>query len=852
MGAGASTCMTEQANLPRYLKYRRLFARYIILFEILWLEFCLPLLPLCLFICLALVNLPHWLGWQAHLLLLTITGVATVWLLCSRLSDVEIPDGGAVDRRLEKFSGLSHQPLAVLSDQPAMASSSSNLLWDIHKKRSLVRAEHLRLNYPRPDLASRDIFSFRFALLLGTVACAVIANTEIPDRLYSAINPFLFIAPSSSVIFLHAWILPPAYTHTAPTFLRASDKSAVAPVGSRLLVNLPAAAAVPSLSINGGSRSFDLLDGRNLEANVPLTESGLAGVKSGGISIASWALEITPDLSPSVSWLDNFQIQQRGRQIWIGWQAYDDYGVIRLEANFRLYDRPTSSPLVVPVSLPSSSPKSTRGISRIDLTAHPWAGLRVLVRLVGYDALQQTGCSGARVLYLPERRFNQPVTRLLIAARKTLSLHPDDRTDAVAILDRIIQDPSPFAGDLGSFSVVVGIYYELVRDHSSGAVTEAQDMMWRLALHIDEEQGLQTVRLLRDAVQAARDALEIGASSNAYKTKLELPTVLDQLRRAMQGGTETPRGKESKKDIADAEKTRRFRTDIETAIRRIRHAAENAQMSEVRQQLAEIDKMIDRLQTHGLVRGNKGPISIDRDNQWPNAAAQDLIVRERVLLDHSARHARQALSRTSFARDEQVQRVLQRAVGKLDKMLTDSIGNTPSDLEQAYQSMREAAKLLKSGNYVPARTEQSRAISALQTVDNELGKQGSATRHQSADDGSGLRGKDAQRNDDRGSGVGAGEVVPSSSPNDGLGGPFYKSDLEISPDPLGRPNQWMRESHETNVLMGQGLSARIDALEKELRRRSSDQQRASQELNYIHRLLEKYNPYTESNQPYDR
>ena len=51
----------------------------------------------------------------------------------------------------------------------------------------------------------------------------------------------------------------------------------------------------------------------------------------------------------------------------------------------------------------------------------------------------------------------------MIAARKTLSLHPDDRTDALAALDALMQQPDAFHGDIGAFTNLSAIYYLLVR-----------------------------------------------------------------------------------------------------------------------------------------------------------------------------------------------------------------------------------------------------------------------------------------------------------------------------------------------------------------------------------------------------
>ena len=62
-------------------------------------------------------------------------------------------------------------------------------------------------------------------------------------------------------------------------------------------------------------------------------------------------------------------------------------------------------------------------------------------RLVGHDAVDQTGISADADFELAERPFHNPVARVLIAARKTLSVHPDDRGEALETLDGLMQQP---------------------------------------------------------------------------------------------------------------------------------------------------------------------------------------------------------------------------------------------------------------------------------------------------------------------------------------------------------------------------------------------------------------------------
>src|ERR1700676_5060342 len=137
--------MTDNLPLPRGLGWRRLLARLVLWFE----RLLPPLLPAArvggVYLCLALLDLPTLLPWWGHAALLAATIATMVVLLWRGFRLVMAPDATAADRRLEKDSGLSHRPLAALSDRPASDDPISLALWRAHVTRALARALRLRL-----------------------------------------------------------------------------------------------------------------------------------------------------------------------------------------------------------------------------------------------------------------------------------------------------------------------------------------------------------------------------------------------------------------------------------------------------------------------------------------------------------------------------------------------------------------------------------------------------------------------------------------------------------------------------------------------------------------------------------
>src|SRR5262249_34835381 len=116
------------------------------------------------------------------------------------------------------------------------------------------------------------------------------------------------------------------------------------------------------------------------------------------------------------------------------------------------------------------TPRSAHGTSQQDLTAHPWAGLPVLAKLVARDALNQTGDSREQEFVLPSRPFQNPVARTLMTIRRDLSLRPEDRESAVNGLDALLMSPEVMTGDFGAYTNLGGIYYLLERNKSPESI----------------------------------------------------------------------------------------------------------------------------------------------------------------------------------------------------------------------------------------------------------------------------------------------------------------------------------------------------------------------------------------------
>jgi uncharacterized protein (TIGR02302 family) len=838
--------MTDPAASLRRLVGRRLLARAAILFEALW-PTCWPALAVVgIFLCLALLNIPPLLPGWLHLGLLVIFALAALGLLVRGLWDVRLPDDRAADRRLETRSGLIHRPLSVLTDKPATDDSLSRAIWQAHAARAAAQIGRLQVGLPRPGLARRDPRAIRYALLLSIVACLGIANTDAPSRLHAALMPSLPVAPSAPSIELQAWITPPAYTRIAPIFLKAEGGSVSVPSGSHLTVNVSGGTIEPTLSLNDHSDPFTPLDNNSFQAERELTRGGLLTVRRDGGSLASWMLTVVADQPPTVAWGDNPGRQASSQQTRLPWQVSDDYGVTALQAELRLRDRPDVPPLIVTLPLPGGVSKTAHGLSQPDLTAHPWAGLPVVGRLVGHDALGQSGTSAEATFELPERPFHNPVARLLVAARKSLSVHPDDRGDALEALDGLMQQPDLFGGDLGAFVALSGIYYDLVRNRADSAVPEAQDMMWELALHMEEGQTEQTARSLEEARQAARDALDKAQQQPNDANRQDLAKKLEALRQAIERHMQALMQEAQHNNTVmpfDPRAMQLSDRDMQRMAEQAEQAAKEGRMADAQQQMAQLEQMLDQLRNARPQTGDSKQANRKRQRgRRQQSVVQDLIAREGGLMDHAQQRDNPSPSAADPGAqreaDARVQQALRRALGELMQQFTDLSGEASPGLGEADQAMRDAASQLNQGQDQAAGQSQQQAIAALQKGNREMGQAMAKMGQQPGQSGEG------DDSDQDGSEGMMGMMMPGGQRGDGRGnGPVPGSPDRTDPggrDPLGRYNQGNSADNADVAVPEERERQRTQAIQEELRRRGADQERPRQELDYIDRLLKQF------------
>jgi uncharacterized protein (TIGR02302 family) len=849
----------DMDRLLRRLAGRRALARSAILFERIWPALWPPIGVAGLFVCAALLDLPRLLSPWGHITLLAVTGLVMVVLLAHGLRGIAAPDDVAADRRLEVASGLPHRPLAVLTDRPARGAMGPDTagiaLWQVHVARAVRSVRRLRVGLPHPGLAQHDPRALRAALVVTLVAAAVVAGNEAPSRLAQAMEPTLPRGSPSPQTELQAWITPPAYTRLAPIFLKSDGGAGSVPTGARLTVSVTGGEGTPNLSLAGRSEGFRALDKSSFQADRDLTEGGRLAVRRNGRELAAWDLTVIADQPPTAEWAEPPGRAAGSQQTRLPWRVTDDYGVVSLQTELRLRDRQDAPPLVISLPLPGGSPKSAHGVNQQDLTAHPWAGLPVIARLVAHDAPGQTGQSKDAEFVVPERPFQNPIARALIAIRRGLSLHPEDRKTANSGLDTLLMSPDAFGGDAGAYLNLGAIYFLLQFNKAPEAIGLAQQRMWDLALHLEEGQTERTARALEDARQAARDALDraIREPNEANRQALEqkLKELQEAIERHLEAMIEEAR-RNNEEMPYNPEAQHLSNRDLDKKAEEAREAAREGRMEDAQQRMAELERMLDKLRNARAEHGRDGERTEAqrKRGQQQMGAVQDMIGRQGGLLDHAQNRGDDttrfrdnrpttvpADETAEREADRRVQQALRRALGELMQQFGDLTGAVPPSLGEADTAMRDAARQLGQGNDPAAGAAEQKAIEALQKGGRDMGQ---AMARQFGPN----QGQDGSEQEGDSDGPMGFSMRNGQGDDPGRGyRPGSPDRAQPGRDPLGRRygqgSSGADESADVTV-PEERERQRTQAIQEELRRRGAERARPQMELDYIDRLLKQF------------
>jgi len=724
-----------------------------------------------LFVAVALMDWLPMLSFWLHSLILIGFAAAFGFMVRGGIAGFRAVDEKTAERRLERDSQLEHRPLTALNDCLAVGFDSPEMenLWRVHLARMAKAASRLRVAWPSPSLARLDPYGMRAVAGLLLVIGMAAAGGDAVGRLERALVPKMQVGLNGP-FELNIWITPPAYTGMAPIFLagpslvpegtgslKVSATEAPpqppirVPVGSTLLAQAAGSEGAPELVMGGRTIQFAPIgDGEGAAGNdadkgvsyrlqtVLQNADGVADsieVRLNDRPLARWPLQVVADGPPEVEFTR--APARAGRaQLRLEYEARDDYGLAGLQVVIR-----HAEGLTVPgkrgrgdegafiraeLALPGQGSKKIQGSSLQDFSAHPWAGLVVLVELQVLDARGQAGESGTVKIVLPERVFNHPVARAIVGARKMLNKPDFETVDKVGeILDKLLSRPEHFFDDTVVFLALSVAASRLIHDDTDVGIGDVQALLWKTALRFEDGEFVVAERDLRKLQEQLQRTLKNGTD------KAEIDRLMNELRQALDKYMQAldehlqQQGLDQLPEAPDGATV--DSTDLQRMIEEARELAKIGYLEAARRMLSNLQRVLDNIK-NGIQRGKPNEQVAKARRLMDNL--RKLTDRQQKSLDKTYKRYRQRQAEGAMrgrsergrgrqgekggnAQGTQEQRKLRRDLGRLMLGMDEILGAIPKSYGEAELAMKDAIGVLTDGDGRGAVQAQTRALDRL-------------------------------------------------------------------------------------------------------------------------------------------
>ena len=726
-------------------------------------------------------------------------------------------------RRIDRDAGDGYAAASTLEDSPANSDDPTAMaLWRVHRARVARRLGSVRLSSPAPRAVDRDRWALRAGAFLLAIAAGIYAG---PDRSARLASAFVWSGDGRGgpQARIDAWIDPPPYTGKPPMMLTSgrpdeAPRRLSAPIGSTVVVRSagegPAAATVEG--------ELSRLQEKSANTRRDENESRFIVKGDGRLKLAGEIFDIAaiPDRPPVVELLEQPRTNLRGT-LSVAYRTDDDYGISGLEARVSdpeiqgrvLHDKPLVDPPRLPLALPVTANGVGEGRSTLDFSESPWAGARVSFRLVARDEGGNEGATAPISIYLPQRPFTNPLARALVEQRRNLVLAPGERGRVGGALDALMLEPEKFGEAAGVYLGLRVARSSLTHARSSADLVEVAELLWSMALQIEDGHASDAERDLRAAERNLRDALQRNAPPE------EIARLTQALRQAMDRFlAEMARRQPDRQAQGEKSPNRNARSisrdQLQKMMEQLEAMARSGDMASAQQMLDRLQDIMENLRT---TRRSGQPSQAQREMRRALSDLDQLMRDQQQLRDDTYREGQSEQQGTDpRGKPRNGGRSLKERQADLEKRLGDiqrRLGkNGNGKLDGAGEAMKQAeGELGQGGDNDKAVDAQGRALQALRNGAEQLAQ-------------------DMQRGGDPSEQAGDGE-----GPAMGEAGDAERDEA----DPLGRPTARNRR-YDPNARydpLGATPALRAQRVLEELRRRLGETARPQDELDYLERLI---------------
>ena len=745
-----------------------------------------------------------------HAVVLSATVLFAAGAASLRLRRVSWPDETSAMKRVEGDSALSERALRGLRDRPISISEETAPLWRAHLNRLRALAARARVNAPKSDLPHRDRYALRLGAFAALIAGILVAGSEAPKRLMDSLYPD-FTRSSAGAIQIEAWLTPPAYTNEAPIFLeranapsRANDLRA--PEGSKLSLRIAGLPNTPRIRFDSeaGRETLESEETgmRQWSAETQLSVSGSLVLRAGR-ERRSWAIQIEDDADPEIRFLDDPVASDNG-SLTLRFETSDDFGVANVKLIIALagdQERHPDALAIEATALETPDERGLTGANRLgeqevttDLADHPWAGLEVDVQLEAADNAGQSARTALHRIKLPKRDFFYPLAKSVLEERQNLAIAPSAWPRVARTFSTLTTAPELFFQEPGEYLLLRSAFWSVFNSQGEN-LDPIVDSLWDLALRLEDGDLAHARRMLEAAIEALMAGLERGASPE------EIAALSDDVRTAMNRYVQALAAEaRARGEFAESMPENMGVDDLQDMLSAIEELSSTGSNDAAREMLGQLEALLENMRVALSSGGGEGETG-DANEEALNEALSDLgdlIGDQRALMDETFDREQDRNTRSDMELEGEQNALLEALQDLMEQFGQQGQNGGDEALGRAQDAMERASDALRGNDLSSALRNQSSSV-------NELRRSAQALAESLAEQAAGEEGSEGAAVDPAGRPVGARDT-------DG--------------DSVSVPDQLARQ--------------RARDLLEELRRRASEANRPTEELEYLERLLKRF------------
>lgn len=751
------------------------------------------------------------LGWQPYALAALAAGaIGLAWFGLRRFS---WPTRSQAIENLDE--NLENHPIASLQDSPAINTRDpfAKALWTAHIRDMQMQAQAARAPLPAPDLARQDRFGLRLLALTGVIAALLFAPRIGVETLKATGGTSLEAATPS--VAIEAWATPPAYTGKPSVYLTelAQGTRVELPVGSEITLrtygngefSLNETVSGEAAKLVAPEEGQPARDGR-----FGVVVDGTVEVKDGAQTLGQWRIAVIQDAPPTLTAPDGVEKSREGA-LSINYAATDDYGIAttryiihpelaQVNRIYGLRPMPAEMPADFTGELPLPFTQDLSDIKETlvaDFSKNMWAHLPVSITLEVTDGAGQTASITLKTDALPALSFFDPLAAAIAEQRRDLMWSPENDQRVSQVLRAISYKPEdglfPNASSyLLLRSAIRRMGYQMEDGLDKDERSQLAELLWQIAMQIENGDLSGAEARLHRAQERLSQALQNGATDE------EIAGLMDELRQATRDYmNELAQNMDPNQQQQQAQGQQQTITSdqLQEMLDRIEELSQNGQTEEAQQLLEELQNFMNNMQ---MVQGSGNGQQQQSSEQQQ---MQDGLQEQQQLSDEAFQQLQEQFNQQNQGNDEgqsltDRQEQLRRFVEQMQEQ-----GMGGEALDEANRNMGEARDRLQEGDFSGAFDAQAQAMENMRETLRDMENREQA----------GQTGQD-------------GDVTAERDQY----------------DPLGRPIGSKGRADGDTAVPEQNASDRARELLEEIRRRSGDQGRTSEELDYLNRLLDRF------------